>query len=251
MTPHQSDQLAAWWRTFAVQGSWNYRTLVGTGIAFCMLPLLRRIYAGDPVRLRNAIERHMQPFNGHPYLCAMAVAALARLEQDGTDPETVERFRTALRGPLGTVGDRAIWAQWRPLCLLTAVFAYTLGASPLASVLIFLVPYNLGHVAVRSWAFMAGWEAGLGVGKLLKGSWVEKAASLLWPANLLLLGFVSVLLGARIVGRSAGEVPEGTLLAAGALLALAAFRFPREGGRLAGLLLLAATAAWLIGDWLG
>ena len=250
MTPHQSDQLAAWWRTFAVQGSWNYRTLVGTGIAFCMLPLLRRIYAGDPVRLRTAIERHMQPFNGHPYLCSMAVAALARLEQDGTDPQTIERFRTALRGPLGTVGDRAIWAQWRPLCLLAAVFAYTLGASPLACVLIFLVPYNLGHVVVRSWAFMAGWEAGLGVGRLLKGSWVERVTGLMWPANLVLVGFVAVLLGAELVGTAAGTVPDWGLLAAGAVLALAAFRFPRLGGRLTVLLLFVATAAWLVGDWL-
>lgn len=250
MTPRQSDLVAAWWRTFAVQGSWNYRTLVGTGIAFCMLPLLRRIYAGDPVRLRTAIERHMQPFNGHPYLCAMAVAALARLEQDGTDVETVERFRTALRGPLGTVGDRAIWAQWRPLCLLAAILAYTLGASPVACALIFLVPYNVGHLVVRSWAFVVGWEAGLGVGRLLKGSWVERACALLWPANLVLLGFVSVLLGAEIVGSSQGGAPNGALLLAGALLALIAFRFPQQGGRGAGFLLFAAAVAWLVGGGL-
>ena len=250
MMPLQSDRLTAWWRTFAIQGSWNYRTLVGTGIAFCMLPMLRRIYAGDPVRLREAVERHMKAFNGHPYLCAMAVAALARLEQDGTDPETIERFRTALRGPLGTVGDRAVWAQWRPLCLLAAMLAYTLGASPLVSVLLFLVPYNLGHVVVRSWAFMKGWEAGLGVGRLLKGSWLEKAASVVWPANLVLLGFVSVLLGARIVSGSGAELPRAALLAGGVVLALASFRFPRQGGRLAGVLLVVATILWLVGDWL-
>lgn len=245
--PLKSDRFAAWWRTFAVQGSWNYRTLVGGGIAFSMLPLLRRVYAGDPVRLREALERHMQSFNGHPYLCAMAVAALARLEQDGTDPETVERFRTALRGPLGTVGDRAVWAQWRPMCLLLAILTFSLGGSPLASALVFLVTYNTGHLVVRSWAFITGWEAGIGVGRLLKGSWLEKAATLLWPVNLVILGSVSVLLGVSVLGDSSASPSDGALLAAGAIVALAAFRFPRWGGRLAGLLLLTATTVWLLG----
>jgi PTS system mannose-specific IID component len=248
--PLRSDRLAAWARTFTVQGSWNYRTLVGTGIAYCMLPLLRRIYAGDPVRMRDAVGRHMQSFNAHPYLSAMAVAALARLEQEGTDAETIDRFRTAMRGPLGTVGDRAIWAQWRPLCLLMAILAFTLGASPFAAVLIFLVPYNAGHLVVRSWAFMKGWDAGIEVGKLLKGSWVERLGAHMWPANLVLLGFVWVLLGARIVGGTGAGTPGAVLLGVGVVLALAAFRFPRQGGRVAGLLLLIATVVWLVGDWL-
>lgn len=245
--PLPSDRLAAWSRTFGLQGSWNYRTLVGTGMAFCMLPLLRRIHAGDPVRLREAIERHMRSFNGHPYLCSMAVAALARLEQDGTDAETIERFRTALRGPLGTVGDRAVWAQWRPLCILVAILAFDLGASPLLSVLLFLVPYNLGHLVVRSWAFRTGWDAGLGVGRLLKGSWVERAADHLGPANLVLLGFVPVLLGGRVLGASGSASPGVALLGAGLVVALVSFRFPRQGGRLAGALLLGAALIWLVG----
>ncbi|MCK5448859.1 MAG: PTS system mannose/fructose/sorbose family transporter subunit IID, partial [Gemmatimonadetes bacterium] len=60
----RSDHLAAWSRTFAIQGSWNYSTMVGAGIAYAVLPLLRRIHAGDPVRLRESVERSMRPFNG-------------------------------------------------------------------------------------------------------------------------------------------------------------------------------------------
>jgi PTS system mannose-specific IID component len=138
----------------------------------------------------------------------MAVSALARLELDETDPETMERFRVALRGPLGTVGDRAVWAQWRPACLLLAMFAFGLGASPVTSVVLFLAIYNIGHLVVRSWAFVMGWEAGLGVGRLLKDSWVEKSAGRLWPVNLLLLGFVTVLLGVRILGTVGGTAVD-------------------------------------------
>jgi mannose/fructose/N-acetylgalactosamine-specific phosphotransferase system component IID len=246
--PLPSDRIKAWWRCFAVQGSWNYRTLVGGGIAFGMLPMLRRIYAGDPVRLAEAVQRHMRSFNGHPYLCAMAVAALARVEQDGIEPETVERFRTALRGPLGTVGDRAVWAQWRPACLLISVVMFLLGAGPIASAAVFLLLYNSGHLVVRTWAFVKGWEAGLAVGPLLKDSWIEHFTRRLWPLNLLMLGGAAVLLGTRLVRAGAPAGLEAPLLGLGVVVALWAFRFPKQGGRLAGALLLLAPMVWWIGD---
>ncbi len=251
MKPLRSDQLAAWSRTFAVQGSWNYRTLVGTGIAYAMLPLLRRIYAGDPERLREALLRNMGPFNGHPYLCAMAVAALGRLEMDDADPQTMEKFRAALRGPLGTVGDRAVWGQWRPACLLVAIVAYFLGAGPTWAVLIFLGLYNVGHIGVRSWAYVTGWEAGLGVGKLLKGSWLERWSRHLWPLNIALLGTVATLVGHYLVQGAPLSSSGPVLIAIGVVTGLVAFRFPRLGGRLAGILLVAAPVLWLLGALIG
>ncbi len=251
MMPLRSDRLAAWARTFAVQGSWNYSTLVGTGIAYAMLPLLRRIYAGDPVRLREAVERSMGAFNGHPYLCAMAVSALGRLEQDGTDPEKIEKFRTALRGPLGTVGDRAVWAQWRPACLLVGILAYVLGAGPIWSAAIFLVLYNAGHFLIRTWAFLTGWEAGLSVGRLLKGVWLERWSGRLWPLNLLLTGAVAVLLSARLMAGHVAAVSSIAVLGLGSVTALAAFRFPRQGGHMAAVLLMLAAVLWFVGGLLG
>ena len=40
-------------RAFAVQGSWNYETLLGTGFGFVILPALRRLHA-DPAVLQDA-----------------------------------------------------------------------------------------------------------------------------------------------------------------------------------------------------
>lgn len=251
MRPLRSDHLAAWSRTFAVQGSWNYSTLVGTGIAYAMLPLLRRIYAGDPVRLRESVERSLRPFNGHPYLCAMAVAALGRLEQDEVEPETIEKFRAALRGPLGSVGDRAVWGQWRPICVLLGVLLFLLGASPAWSVGVFLVLYNVGHIAVRVWAYMRGWQAGLEVGRLLKGAWLERWAERLWPANIVLTGGVALLLANLVVRHSNVTLAPAALVGMGAVLSLLAFRFPRQGGRAAAVLLVLAPVLWLLGGLVG
>jgi PTS system mannose-specific IID component len=79
-------------RSFAIQGSWNYRTLLGTGFGFALLPALRAIYAGRPDALQEAVRRHTTLFNCHPYLAGVALGAVARLEDEGTPPETVERF---------------------------------------------------------------------------------------------------------------------------------------------------------------
>ena len=89
-------------RLFAVQGSWNYETMLGNGIAFCIEPALRGLPGGmHGERYTEAIARQSRYFNAHPYFAGVAVGALARAELDNVSPELIERFRTALAGPLG------------------------------------------------------------------------------------------------------------------------------------------------------
>jgi mannose PTS system EIID component len=151
-------------RLLAIQGSWNYEILLGNGIGFCVEPALRLLPGGvGGERYREALARQSQYFNAHPYLAGVAVGALARAELDGEVPAKIERFRTALCGPLGSVGDRLVWAGWLPFCSLLALAAFGLGAGPLAVVAIFLLTYNAGHFALRIWALDAGWRGGMKV----------------------------------------------------------------------------------------
>ncbi|MCL6650437.1 MAG: PTS system mannose/fructose/sorbose family transporter subunit IID [Chloroflexi bacterium] len=77
-------RLAMLLRLLAVQGSWNYETMVGTGVGFCLEPALRHLPGGvGGDRYREALARECEYFNAHPYLCAVAVGALARAELDG------------------------------------------------------------------------------------------------------------------------------------------------------------------------
>ena len=240
--PWGKDLRAAFLRTFAIQGSFNYRTLVGGGLAHAMLPLLRQVYAGDPVALRESLERHTRSFNGHPYLCPMAVTALARLESEEVPPETIERFRTALRGPLGALGDRAVWAGWRPLCLLFAIASHAMGLAPAAAALLFLVLYNIGHLALRTWAFGRGWRDGIDVGWTLSRSPLRRLGDAFVMADVPLLGLAAgaVWLGTPELG-SAG-LPA---ILAGTTAVLVGFLVPRAGA--AGVaLLLASGALWLL-----
>ncbi len=139
-------------RCLAVQGSWNYELLLGNGIGFCVEPALRRLpggIGGEPYN--QALARQCTYFNAHPYLASRAIGSLARVEIDMTPPERIERFRKALCGPLGSVGDRLVWAAWLPACSLVALLFFGLGANPLAVVVGFLLLYNIGHLLLRNW----------------------------------------------------------------------------------------------------
>ncbi len=242
MTVRRRDLVAAWLRTFAVQGSWNYRTLIGTGISFVSLPLLRRIYSDDPEARRAAVERSLTPFNCHPYLSGMAAAALARVEMN-EDPDTVERFRVALRGPLGRLGDQLVWAEWRPFCAMVGSLLFLFGLDPLLSAAVFLVVYNLGHVWLRVWGFRTGWDAGLQLGKVLQDSWLSVVAGKLRPVNQLLIGLAGPLLAARLTTGPLGAA-AWPLMIVGGSLALYAYRWPTHGRRLAGVFLLSIPLIW-------
>ena len=71
-------------RLLAIQGAWNYETLLGNGIGFCIEPALRLLPGGRHTpEFHAALARESRYFNAHPYLASVAVGALARAELDG------------------------------------------------------------------------------------------------------------------------------------------------------------------------
>ena len=187
---HSGTRLSRLLRSFAIQGSWNYRTLIGHGFAFALLPALRAIHRGDPEGLREAIGRHAQLFNGHPYLAPMALGAVAGLEADGAAPQVVERFKTAVRGSLGTIGDRLVWAGWRPVCILFTLALLLAGAAGWVAVATFLVVYNAGHLVLRVWSLRLGLREGVRIGEYMRHSSIGGAQRVVPVFGSFLVGLV-------------------------------------------------------------
>jgi len=178
-------------RLFAVQGSWNYERMLGLGVGVAEEPLLRDLRSGNRdggSAYRAAVARAAHFFNAHPYLCGLVVGAAARAEHDGAPPEQVERLRRALCGPLGSIGDRLVWAGWLPLTSALTVAAVALGAGGRA-VAGFLLVYNAGHVALRWWALRAGWRHGARVAVALHHPVIVRAQSLVGPLAAIAAGF--------------------------------------------------------------
>jgi PTS system mannose-specific IID component len=217
--PRLGVRAAVLLRLLAIQGSWNYETLMGNGVAFCLEPALRVLPGGiHAPEFKSAMARESRYFNAHPYLAAFAVGALARAELDREPPERIERFRTALCGPLGSVGDRLVWAGWLPLCSLVALALFGLGASTLAIVAAFLLLYNVGHVALLLWGLRSGWNQGLGIAATLGHPVFRRGPDAVARVAALAAGVAIPLAFVRVAG--AGRTRLGEILLAAVLGAL-------------------------------
>lgn len=220
-------------RLFAVQGSWNYETMNGNGIAFAIEPALRLLPGGmNGTRYSEALGRQARYFNAHPYLAAVAVGALARAELDNVPAPLIERFRTALAGPLGSVGDRLVWASWLPLCSLVALFAFGVGARPLLVIGIFLVLYNLGHFFLRLWGLRVGFQRGLRVADALGHPVLRRGPQYVGSAAALIAGIAIPLATRQIIGGGRTLAAEIILLAIAGGVLLARFGERAEGWKL-------------------
>lgn len=193
--------VATYFRLLAVQGSWNYETLLGNGIGFAAEPALRSLPGGvGGAAYAEALAREAHYFNAHPYLASVAVGALIRAELDGTEPQTIERFRTALCSPLGSLGDQLVWTAWLPFCSLLSLAAFGLGASAAVVVLVFLLTYNAGHLALRAWGLVVGYRRGLTVASALNNQILRYAPMHIARAATVLAGFAVPLTLHRAVG---------------------------------------------------
>jgi PTS system mannose-specific IID component len=221
-------------RLLAVQGSWNYETMIGNGIGFCIEPALRLLPGGvHTPRFKEALARQSKYFNAHPYLASVAVGALARVELDGEPADQIERFRTALAGPLGSVGDRLIWAGWLPFCSWIALVVFGLGGSPLAVLLTFLGLFNAGHLALRAWGLRVGWNRGMRVAQALGNPVLRHGPNVIVPLTAFAAGVGVPLALNRVIGPGKGLI--GMVLIGSAIGAVLIVRLHGriEGWRLA------------------
>lgn len=261
-------------RLFTIQAAFTYERMLGVGFAFAAEPLLRALDAGagraagagpgaggardagaggaagaaaaDPgpsgaPAFRAALARQAGFFNAHPYLAALAVGAAARAEVSGEPPERVERLRFALTGPLGSLGDRLIWAGWLPACAAVGLLLVACRAGVWA-VVAFLVLYNVLHVWLRVWGLRMGWRSGIGVAAALASPALQRLLEVVAPVAAVAVGAAlpSVLGWYPFAGR--WEIAAGAgaaLLCAGLVRAFQ--------GRATGLVVAAGVLAVVIG----
>ena len=170
-----TGELRALVRLLAVQGAWSYERMLGVGLGFAATPLLEDLKAADPSRYSEAVIRSAEYFNSHPYIAGLALGATVRAEYDAVPGPQISRLRTALCGPLGSLGDQVFWAGVLPALIGIAVVIAALGF-PLFAVGSFLVVFNGIRLATSVWALRTGLASGIRVGAGIGGSWLPWAA---------------------------------------------------------------------------
>lgn len=103
-------------RSWAIQASWNYERQMNMGFLYGIAPTLDRLYPdeNDPVQVekkKEAYKRHMAFYNCTPQTSAFILGLTASMEeeyakeQDSFNPDTIHAVKTSLMGPLSGIGD--------------------------------------------------------------------------------------------------------------------------------------------------
>jgi PTS system mannose-specific IID component len=155
------DVWRVFWRSLFLQAGFNPEGMQTLGLLFALEPALKALYPDAALR-KKAIERHLKPFNSHPYVAAGIVGGILfheeRVARGEEPPEQVERFKSALMGPLAALGDGFFWLSLRPaMSALAVVLVPWLGAW---TVPLFLVLYNTVAISARAALFLEGLNQG-------------------------------------------------------------------------------------------
>jgi len=104
------------WRSWAIQASWNYERQMNMGFLYGIAPTLDRLYpdTSDPEQLarrKEAYQRHMAFYNCTPQTSACVLGLASSMEEEyardpeNFDPESINAVKTSLMGPLSGIGD--------------------------------------------------------------------------------------------------------------------------------------------------
>ncbi len=162
-------------RSFFIQTVWNFKSLLAVGLCFALIPIGKRV-CKNKQEMKAFLNRHLSFFNAHPYFSAYALGAIARLEeayamQELDEVEKINRFKNAIIGPLGAVGDQFFWATVKPTSLIigiTGIAVFEDVRLKLASIAIMLIVYNVPHLYIRAKGLWQGYQEGFEIYKTLR-----------------------------------------------------------------------------------
>jgi mannose/fructose/N-acetylgalactosamine-specific phosphotransferase system component IID len=170
-----SDFISIFLRSFFIQTVHNFKGLLSVGMCFALIPVAKRFYSKKE-DYQKFMKRHLCFFNTHPYFSSYALGAIARVEEDISSSEKeadeqIEKFKNALIGPLGAIGDQLFWASIKPAAILvgfTGAFILPTLHLKLIFLAVFLILYNFPHLFTRSMGLVRGYRTGYGIYKLLR-----------------------------------------------------------------------------------
>lgn len=167
---------ATWWRSFFLQGSWNYERMQNVGWAFAMIPAIKKLYSSKEDRAA-ALKRHLEFFNTHPYVASPILGVEMALEEQRAngadiDDETIQGVKVGMMGPLAGVGDPIWWGTVRPV--LGAFAAGMAQGGSIMGPIIFFVVWNVLRMGFLWYTQDLGYKQGTNITQNLAGGAMQK-----------------------------------------------------------------------------
>ncbi|MCR6514293.1 MAG: PTS system mannose/fructose/sorbose family transporter subunit IID [Clostridium sp.] len=180
----KKDRLAIWFRSFFIQGSWNYERMQNGGWAFSLVPAIKKLYKTKEER-SAALVRHLEFFNTHPYVASPIIGVTLALEEDRAngapvDDVTIQGVKVGMMGPLAGIGDPVFWFTLRPI--LGGLAASLAMAGNILGPIIFFLGWNIIRMAFTWYTQEFGYKAGSRITDDLSGNLLQdvtKGASIL------------------------------------------------------------------------
>ncbi|WP_407078470.1 PTS mannose transporter subunit IID [Xenorhabdus bovienii] len=173
----QSDIRGVFLRSNLFQGSWNFERMQALGFCFSMVPVIRRLYPENTEERKQAIKRHLEFFNTHPYVAAPILGVTMAMEEqraNGADIDdgAINGIKVGLMGPLAGVGDPIFWGTVRPV--FAALGAGIAMSGSMMGPILFFFLFNLVRLLTRYLGVAYGYKKGLDIVKDMGGGFLQK-----------------------------------------------------------------------------
>ncbi|HJA89823.1 MAG TPA: PTS system mannose/fructose/sorbose family transporter subunit IID [Candidatus Jeotgalibaca merdavium] len=172
----KKDRLKVFWRSQFLQASWNFERMQNVGWAYAMIPALKKLYTTKEDRAQ-ALKRHLEFFNTHPYLASPVLGVTLTLEEEKAagreiDNAAIQGVKIGMMGPLAGVGDPIFWGTLRPVL---GAFAASLALSEnWMGPIIFFLAWNIIRMAFLWYSQEFGYVQGGNIAQNLAGGLMQK-----------------------------------------------------------------------------
>ena len=195
------------WRSWAIQASWNYERQMNMGFLYGMVPTLDRLYPDEAepkqrAAKKEAYHRHMAFYNCTPQTSAFILGLAASMEEEyakdpeNFNPDSINAVKTSLMGPLSGIGDSFFQGTIRVIAFGLGVQLAQQGSimGPILALLISIVP----SVLITWFAAKMGYQGGHEyLSKLQGGDLMEKLMYVCGIVGLMSVGgMIATLIGA-------------------------------------------------------
>lgn len=188
----QADRKKVWWRSQFLQGSWNYERMQNGGWAFALIPALKKLYPNKE-DATQALKRHLEFFNTHPYIAAPILGVTLALEEDKAngadiDDAAIQGVKVGMMGPLAGIGDPVFWFTARPI--LGAIAAGLAATGSIIGPLFFFIVWNLIRIGFMWYTQELGYRQGSEITKDLSGGILQSITKVSSIVGMFVMGIL-------------------------------------------------------------
>ena len=159
----KKDLRSVFWRSFALQGAFNYERMQNVGYMYSMLPVIKRLYKNREDQ-SAAINRHLEIFNTTPAVVPIIMGISTAMEEENAnnsdfDVQSINAVKASLMGPLAGIGDSIFWGTLRVIAAGIGVSIANDGS--IFGPILFLLLYNVPNFLLRFFGLKMGYQVGV------------------------------------------------------------------------------------------